>query len=299
MTDVATAVADVLRAGGWSRTPRLRLLDFDVVVHSDDPALVDLVEVLYAPAVVPPGVGSGAPHVLALGEAVVDGRPGFSVTLDGVGVTRTTAPGVAFAHLVFEANRQSIECSTAAVLLHAAAAVVDGVAVVLPGAMGAGKSTLVAGLVHSGAGYLTDEATAIDPTTGVVHAYPKPISLGALPPPPLPAAPWVPPAGARAYLGSSGLVPVEALRPGAVAAPTPAGLVVLPAYVPGAPTTVERLGPADALAAVGAHAFHLDRPGALPSLAGVLGPRPCYRLESGDLGQAVAVVRDLVAGRAG
>ena len=34
---------------GWFRTGRLRLLSYDTAVHSNDPALIELVEDLYAP----------------------------------------------------------------------------------------------------------------------------------------------------------------------------------------------------------------------------------------------------------
>jgi hypothetical protein len=47
----------------------------------------------------------------------------------------------------------------------------------LPGASGAGKTSLVAGLVREGWSYLSDEAAPIDPETMLVEAYPKPLSI--------------------------------------------------------------------------------------------------------------------------
>jgi hypothetical protein len=294
MHDTAVALRQALTGSGWARTGRLRLLDFDVAVHSDDPDLVALVEELYAPARAP----GAAAHVLTVGAASVDGRPGYSVALDGVQVARVTAPRAALEHLLFEANRQSIDTLAEGVVLHAAAAVAGDRAVVLPGAMGAGKSTLVAGLVQAGAGYLTDEAAAIEPGTGRVRPYPKPISLGR-PPAALAPVAWGPPPAAAGYLGPDLVVPATAIGPGRLGRAAAAALVVLPTYTPDVGPTCERLAPADALAAVAAHAFHLDRPGMLAALAAWLEPLPCYRLECGDLDAAVRTVLDLAAAAPG
>lgn len=290
MGDLARAVAEALAASGWGSTGRLQLLDLDVAVASDDPALVDLVAELYAPTV----TEGRARHVLALGAAEVDGRPGCSVTLDGVLVARSTAPSVAFSHLLFEANRRCIDGARGAVVLHAAAADVDGRAVILAGGMGAGKSTLVAGLVRAGAGYLTDEAVAIDRASGLVRPYAKPVSLGS-PPAALGPVTWRPAAAAAPYVGTSGIVPATALSSRPPAGPVVPGIVVLPRYFADAETVVERLTGADALTALAAHTFHLERPGMLRALAALLGGRPCFRLTSGDLDRAVDAVLDLAA----
>jgi hypothetical protein len=55
--------------------------------------------------------------------------------------------------------------------------VADGThAVVIPGPSFSGKSSLVAEFVRSGATYLSDEFAVLD-TDGLVHPYPKPLSL--------------------------------------------------------------------------------------------------------------------------
>ncbi|MBM3675066.1 MAG: hypothetical protein FJW88_08940 [Actinobacteria bacterium] len=287
--DQAAAVRRALESSGWARGSRLALLDFDVTTYSDDPAVLELVDALYG-AVLAPGVGH---HVLSLGRASDGERAGVVVALDGVPIVRTTAPSIAFAHLVFEANQQAL-LATSGVVLHAAAAVLGKVAVVLPGRMGAGKSTLVAGLAAAGAGYLTDEIVALAPENGCVRPYPKPVSLG-IPPPELDGITRGAPAGASEYF-TGVLVPAHAL-PGGVGSPTPPGLVVLPTYEPDAPVAVQRLDPVESVVALAEHAFHLEQPGGLRALAEAFRDVPCYRLTGGSLPGAVNAVHELT-GRA-
>jgi len=62
------------------------------------------------------------------------------------------------------------------VFVHAGVVGVDGRAIVLPGRSFAGKTTLVAALVHAGADYWSDEYAVLD-ADGFVHPYPKPLSV--------------------------------------------------------------------------------------------------------------------------
>lgn len=62
-------------------------------------------------------------------------------------------------------------------LLHAAAVERDGRAVIMTGESGAGKSTLAALLQARGWRLMADEFVLVDPATGLVHAFPRPISL--------------------------------------------------------------------------------------------------------------------------
>ena len=273
-----------LFGGQWRQTARLTLLDFDVSVHSDVPGAIELIEELYAPV---QRTGS-APDALIIGTAFHNSEPGYFTALGGGVIVRTPAPTVAFAHLVFEANQQAIERSPHLVRLHAAGVARDGLAVALPGAMGAGKSTLAAGLVAAGLGYITDEVVALEPATGAVRAYGKPISLGTAPPE-LEVPAWHAAHPGRALLGASGLIPAGVLGD-VVTDSLPLGAVILPTYLPDAPTRIERVAPADGLAAVAAHTFHLDEPGTLATLSALLAGVPCYRLVGGSLRAAVDAV---------
>jgi hypothetical protein len=266
---------------GYGSSRSFAALDLRFVVRSDDPELVDLVDTLYAPLATPDQDADPA----TLGRTRVDGREAWFVAIDGSVVDRSPARGLAFVNLVYELNQRTVE-RTAGVRLHASAVATGAGAIVMPGAMGAGKTTLAAGLVRAGAAYLTDEVVAFAPD-GRVRTYPKPLSLGE--PPASLAGLWSPSPAAARYLGATGLVPASAV--GAIApAPVPLVAVVLPQYVAGAETDITPLTAADALAAVGAHTFHLGAPGTLARLAALLDGVPVVRLSSGDLADAVRAV---------
>jgi HprK-related kinase A len=62
-------------------------------------------------------------------------------------------------------------------LLHAASVEKEGRAVVITGESGAGKSTLSAMLGERGWRFLGDEFALLEPETGLLHPFPRPISL--------------------------------------------------------------------------------------------------------------------------
>jgi HprK-related kinase A len=62
-------------------------------------------------------------------------------------------------------------------LLHASAAERDGKALLMTGMSGAGKSTLAALLMARGWRLMGDEFALVDPATGLVHGFPRLISL--------------------------------------------------------------------------------------------------------------------------
>jgi hypothetical protein len=64
------------------------------------------------------------------------------------------------------------------VFLHAGVVGVNGKAIILPAQSFKGKSTLVTELVRAGAEYYSDDFAILDPS-GVVHPYPRPISMRA------------------------------------------------------------------------------------------------------------------------
>jgi HprK-related kinase A len=62
-------------------------------------------------------------------------------------------------------------------LLHAAVVEREGRAVVMTGASGAGKSTLSALLGEAGWRFMGDEFALLEPETGLLHSFPRPVSL--------------------------------------------------------------------------------------------------------------------------
>lgn len=62
-------------------------------------------------------------------------------------------------------------------LLHAASVEKDGHGLILTGESGSGKSTLSALLGASGWRFMGDEFVLLDPLTGLMHPFPRPISL--------------------------------------------------------------------------------------------------------------------------
>ena len=115
--------------------------------------------------------------------------------------------------------------------VHAGAVAHEGRGIVFPGHSFAGKTTLTAAMVRAGATYLSDEFAVLD-RNGLVHPYPKPLSLR-----------------------------VDRFKPqvdhpvehfGGVAAdePVPVGLVVLATYRPGAQWRPTRLSPGNAIVSV-------------------------------------------------
>jgi hypothetical protein len=177
-------------------------------------------------------------------------------------------------------------------LVHAAAAVWNGSAVLLAAAPESGKTTTVAGLVErAGFGYLTDEAVAIEQRTLLAQPYPKPLSID--------RGSW----GALAHLRPAYGDPVtgqwqvaaDSIRPGAVAAPAPIRFVVEPAYDPDTTTRLEPLARGAMLVklADSTFEFQADPQRNLGVLAKVVEQADCYRLPISDLDEGVALISRL------
>ena len=62
-------------------------------------------------------------------------------------------------------------------LLHASTVERDGRALVMTGLSGSGKSTLAALLGHKGWRFLGDEFALLEPDSGLIHPFPRPVSL--------------------------------------------------------------------------------------------------------------------------
>ena len=197
--------------------------------------------------------------------------------------------------LSWHVNTTAMRTCTDLVLVHAGAVVTPrGSGVLLPGRSGSGKTSLVAGLVKAGWGYLSDEAGAIDPVTHRLRQYPKALSI----------KPGM-------FGGAAGLIdrdqgwPIssrewliapERLRPDPMAEPSIVELIVFLEPVSDAPAHVARLSPARSVTALMEHMSNRQVWGAraLTELAKVAEGARSYSLRTGRPEDAVRAVRELV-----
>ena len=290
-----------LRSQDFAATSRtFNLLGFSARVRSDADLVPELVELLWAPLL----SDMEPEHVFTVTQSPpdVNGIVAWHLHLDALHVVSAPALSIVVAHLLWEANRQALENTPGHALLHSAAVTSGDHAAIIVGPQGSGKSTLAIALVaRYGLGYLTDEAVAISPNgplSGLmVQPYAKYISVGANIGEILPEVSPISDPALVSLLGELVLVPAFSLREGAVAAAARPSVVVLPTYVPNAPTKIEVLSPAAAMYSVGQHSYHLARDTGLvmETLAAVTSGARCVALTSGDLDEASHVVLDLLA----
>jgi len=221
----------------------------------------------------------------------------YQLELDGDMLIHSSDQRDVLNHFAWHVNSHAMQAATDRLVIHSGAAVSPrGGAVLLPGPSGSGKTGLVAGLVRAGFGYLSDEAAGIDPETGLVLPYPKPLSIkpgmfdrfgaemDASRAWPISAHQW--------------LVDPDSLRDDSVAGPSTAAFVVFPTHSPGAKTRVTPLGAAESVIALHENVANRSVFGrrALPLLADLAKRAVSYRLESSDPDEAVRVVGELTAG---
>ena len=85
--------------------------------------------------------------------------------------------GAAADWLMGDSCHQLVERSRGGLLFHAAALARSGRSLILPGTIGAGKSTLTAWLAARGWAYLTDEMVYISSESGYFSAFTRPLNL--------------------------------------------------------------------------------------------------------------------------
>jgi len=179
-------------------------------------------------------------------------------------------------------------------ILHAGAVVTPaGHGVLLPGEAGSGKTTLTAGLVRAGFGYLSDEAGVIDPVTGQLYPYPKTLDLKGDPFklfPELRAK-----NGKLPVVQSRWRVRADDIRPGAIGGPCELRFVIAPRYREGSATELSPMSRADAVIELWESVWNLFRyrERALRLLGEVMRGARSYRLVFGDLLEAVQAVEEV------
>ncbi len=220
------------------------------------------------------------------------GAHSFGLFRDGDLVQPATSEASILDFLLWDVNANALR-TTPFLALHAAAASWRGRGVVMPAKMNAGKTTLVAGLVTNGFAYLSDEAALIDPVTGLLHPYAKPLWME---PPTMKLFSFDEATSDDASALRNYHVRPERLRPDCIGAPCEVGHVVAPQYVPGAETSLEPMTQAEMLMLLADNCFNLVRAGGsgMRVLADVLANTSCHRLTAGDLSSAVDAIRRLV-----
>lgn len=269
------------------RTTGFDALGFTFCITADDTALLDDITRPFAAL-----AGTTAEHEY---ELVANGSDGFAIRFADEHVGTAADPGDLVTALVHDVTRRALAL-TDLMVMHAGGVSDGGVVLGLPGAPGAGKTTLVAGLLRRRLGYVTDEALAVDPATLEVVAYPKPLSMKAG------AAELFP------ELVAAGVLPVGPLghgerqvAPGDLSARVamcgqPIGVFVFPRRGADGASRLERLSRAEAIvdAAHQTFGFAEQARTRLDLLAEIVRGAECWRLTIGSLDSAVDALGELI-----
>jgi len=283
-------------------SPVFSALDAHVRIRADDPVIGRYIDQVFASLILTSGDrGTAESQEEADGRSVSTldlfaGDGPIRLLLDGdeIGTGHDANGAVAILH--WQLNQLAIEATSSKILLHASAVRRPGGVAVFPAESNSGKSTLAAGLVRAGFGYVTDEAVAVDPETGCVVPFPKPISLdpGAWP---LFADCKPSMAGAtETFFHHEWHLDPRVLDPAALVdlvTEQPVTMVAFPQYVEGAPTSLEPMRPAEVMLGLLRNAFNLATvgPAAIGALATIARQAAGFRLTVGDLDEAVDLIR--------
>jgi hypothetical protein len=151
-----------------------RFLDVVVSIGTNDPGIsLDVTELL-GPMADPTAEPNASVWIL---DRSMTGHGRFRVHIDGLHRGGFPSEFLAIDFVLRELNARAVVATRDVHLMHAGAVERGGRVMVIPGVSGNGKSTLTAALVAAGFSYLTDELVAIEPATGFVRPYPKPLDL--------------------------------------------------------------------------------------------------------------------------
>lgn len=264
--------------------------DLAVRLATNDPNLAPLLTAALAPL---RRDGNAVTHALITVERHGDG---LSVWRDAVliasGLDLADARRVALQALVMALW----PADQVATLLHASAVVIDANAVLLAGATGSGKTTLMMQLVADGAGYLADDLAPLDRTGCLISPFPVAASLkqGSWP-----CLGDAVPALAAAPIHRVGQRRVRYVDPGslhsAMVAPAPARLIVFPRFAPDAVERIAPVTPDDALARLLATGTEIvGSPRSIRPLVRLVTETPAIELVFSDFAQASATLRHAV-----
>jgi hypothetical protein len=197
--------------------------------------------------------------------------------------------------LVTAVNRRRLDHGSGRLHLHAGLVARHGTAVLIAGASGEGKTTLVTTLALGGWTYLTDEAVSIALGDSVARAFPKPITLKQ------PGTDFFPElADERVSLDHSPTtlwnVPLGRVGVTTATAAEPTLVVLLSRGTSEIPSW-EPVRPADAVVGLVEQSLDLERYGddALHALAELCARRNCVQVASGTPGATAQLIETLAA----
>jgi hypothetical protein len=138
-------------------------------VDSEDRSLADLVERSFSLL--------SADQEPSSWYSVRKDGPTLRVTWQGEPVATGVDRMVAYSSLLAHVNRRAVAAADDDLLLRAGCVMRDSDVVLVSGARGSGKSTLVAALVARGFDYLADEVVAVDLSTALIRPFTRPLWL--------------------------------------------------------------------------------------------------------------------------
>ena len=214
----------------------------------------------------------------------------WEIEFDWSGSSALQTLPLAHAHPLFEwgLNWCVATASGAHTVIHSAVVERNGLALVLPGSPGSGKSTLCAALALTDWRLLSDELTIVSQVDDRVQPVPRPISLKNqsinIIRQNFPSAEMTPPVVAT-HKGAIAYVRPPSSAVAASDQPVPIGFIVFPKFVAGANLDFEPLTRAEALSELMENTFNVGLLGAegFTSLARAIANAKCYAVEYGDL----------------
>jgi hypothetical protein len=224
------------------------------------------------------------------------GRQPFALYVDGLCIQEPVLAASMIDFVLADATTRAIESERHFLVLHAGAVTWGKTGILLPGPPDSGKTTLVAGMTRAGFSYMTDEAALVEPSSGLLHPFARPLAMDPESVDVIGGLRESLPDEYHRLMHYQYHVRPEDLREVDLPVPCPIGYVVAPAYALGADTRLERVSTASAVKLLVENSFNFEGFGAagLRLLADVAQRAECYRLQMGNLNAAISAVADLV-----
>jgi hypothetical protein len=227
------------------------------------------------------------------------GRNPFALYVDDLCIQEPVHAASMVDFVLSDATTRAIEATRGFLVVHAGAVSWAGRGILLPAPPDSGKTTLTAGLTRAGFSYLTDEAALIDPSTHLLHPFARPVAMDPEALDLIPGLRDTLPLEYRDLMRYQYHFCAEDLRPGSEGGPCPIEFIIVPSYAHSIETRMVKISPGLTVKLLAENAFNFAKFGSegLGLVADVVRHARCYRLEIGDLDEAVAAVADAADAR--